>query len=140
MSWVSFFLWIGLYYFLSRALVIFYTALAEDDPTAWQIALEGNDRVLPVYLPIVGEFWFVMVICRIFLHHPLMSVGHMGSWLRSRRVERKTRKQETEKRKKEYLDNLSKYGLTPEDIPAYAKEPQALKEYLEAWQIVNEKK
>lgn len=135
-------LFIGLYFFISRAVVVFYYAVRGDSD--WKMVLSGSVsggeiEEVSVLVPIVGDIWFLFVIASLLFYHPLLWIGNSGEWISSTIAERKKRKAEVQKRQKEYLNNLAQYGLTPKDIPAYAKEPAALKEYLSAWQTVNGK-
>lgn len=138
MWWISLFFFIGVYFFISRATVVFYLALT-DSSEAWRFSLTGERESMPIYIPVAGDIYFLLVIFWLLFYHPLLSIGNFGTWIRTSLQEKKKRKEEVLKRQKEYLDNLALYGLTPQDIPAYAKEPEALKEYLAAWQMVNGK-
>lgn len=142
MWWLSLFLFMGLYFFISRAVVVFYYAIRNKD---WRITLsgemnrDGEIESVSVLVPIIGDLWFLFVVLSIMFYHPLSWIGNLGEWISQKSIERKQRREEVQKRQKEYLDNLAQYGLTPKDIPVYAKEPAALKEYLQAWQTVNGK-
>ena len=140
MWWLWLFFFLSLYFFVSRAITVLYYAIQGED---WKLVLQGdfnsnNEMVTPPILaPIIGDIWFLFIILSILFYHPLLWIGNSGEWVYQKTSERKKRKAEVQKRQKEYLDNLAQYGLTPKDIPIYAKEPAALKEYLQAWQTVN---
>ncbi len=131
-----FLLYIPLFYFLTRGFTVFYWSLtwpgySLEDAKVFYHNPGNFDHDLPglIFLPIVGELIFICLVLKILFWHPMFWFQNFGYFLRNRAAERK----DLVERRKKYLDNLARFGLSPKDIPAYIRNPKNLDEFLDVW-------
>lgn len=130
------------YYFFSRMLILFYYSFLGIDIQNYITGKEATHRddenVLPIAFPVVGELHLIYVLICFLIYYPFYFSGHLGGLAKQKMETYQKNTTEQLERRKQYLDKLSKYGLTQKDIPKYIKEPKALEDYLNAWKITNQ--
>lgn len=132
------FLAIPVYYFVTRAFMVFYWSLTWPGYSLsqfHQLFEDSNPRVLErdlpgaAFIPIFGDFILFCILFKIAFWYPMFWFQNLGYFFRNWANERK----EIKTRRKTYLDGLAKYGLSPKDIPAYIRSPHNLDEFLSVW-------